>query len=41
MLWKIKEMEHIEKIAEKISAISLSANSDVMQQMKEIFTSRK
>lgn len=41
MLWKMKEMEHIEKIAEKISAISLSANSDVMQQMKEIFTSKK
>lgn len=41
MLWKMKEMEHIEKIAEKISTISLSANTDVVQQMKEIFTSKK
>lgn len=41
MLWKMKEMEHIEKIAEKISAISLSANSGVVEQMKEIFTSKK
>lgn len=41
MLWKMKEMEHIERIAEKISTISLSANSDVVQQMKDIFTGKR
>ncbi len=38
MLWKIKEMEYVEKIAEKISSISLSGNGNVVEQLKDIFT---
>lgn len=42
MLFKLKEMEYVEKIAEKISSISLSGGSQVVDQLKQIFgTERK
>jgi signal recognition particle subunit SEC65 len=37
MLWKLKEMEYVEKIAEKISNISLSGNGMLIDQLKQIF----
>ncbi|HNR15957.1 MAG TPA: slipin family protein [Chitinophagaceae bacterium] len=41
MLWKLKEMEYVEKIAEKISNISVSSNSDLIGQLKQIFVPQK
>jgi regulator of protease activity HflC (stomatin/prohibitin superfamily) len=38
MVWKIKEMEFIEKIADKVSNISLNGTSGVVEQLKEIFS---
>ena len=40
MLWKLKEMEYVEKIAEKISNISVNSNGDLIGQLKQIFTSK-
>ncbi len=37
VLWKLKEMEYMEKIADKIGAITLSGNSNIVNQLKEIF----
>jgi regulator of protease activity HflC (stomatin/prohibitin superfamily) len=37
MLRKLKEMEYVEKIADKISSISLSGGNDLVNQMKQIF----
>ncbi|MEK6451370.1 MULTISPECIES: slipin family protein [unclassified Myroides] len=37
MLLKLKEMEYIEKIAEKVGEISLSGGGNVLQQLKEVF----
>jgi len=37
ILWKLKEMEYIERIADKIGTISLSGNSSMITQLKEIF----
>ena len=37
MLWKLKEMEYVEKIADKISSISVSGNGDLVGQLKQIF----
>lgn len=37
MLLKLKEMEYVEKIAEKINNISLSGGNQVVDQLKEIF----
>lgn len=37
MLWKLKEMEYVEKIAEKISNISVAGNGDLIGQLKQIF----
>lgn len=37
MLWKLKEMEYVEKIAEKINSISVSGNGALLEQLKEIF----
>lgn len=37
MLWKLKEMEYVEKIAEKISHISVNGNGDLVGQLKQIF----
>lgn len=39
MLWKLKEMEYVEKIAEKINNISVSGNGALIEQLKQIFTS--
>jgi SPFH domain / Band 7 family len=41
MLLKLKEMEYVEKIAEKINNISLSGGSDLVGQLKQIFVSSK
>ena len=38
MLYKLKEMEYVEKIADKINSISLSGGGQVVNQLKEIFT---
>ena len=41
MLFKLKEMEYVEKIAEKINSISLSGGNHVVEQLKDIFTPNK
>ena len=41
MLWKLKEMEYVEKIADKISSISVSGNGMLIEQLKQIFVSQK
>jgi hypothetical protein len=41
MLWKLKEMEYVEKIADKINTISLSGGNQVLDQLRDIFTSGK
>ena len=38
MLFKLKEMEYIEKIAEKINSISVSGSNNVVSELKQIFT---
>lgn len=38
VLWKLKEMEYMEKIADKIGDITVSGNSNIVSQLKEIFT---
>ncbi len=38
MLFKLKEMEYVEKIAEKIHTISLSGGGQIVDQLKQIFT---
>lgn len=38
MLFKLKEMEYVEKIADKINSISLSGGNQVVDQLKEIFS---
>jgi hypothetical protein len=37
MLWKLKEMEYVEKIAERIGEITISGSGNVISQLKEIF----
>jgi len=41
MLLKLKEMEYVEKIADKISSISVSGNGMLIEQLKQIFVSQK
>ncbi|PBQ34959.1 peptidase [Sphingobacteriaceae bacterium] len=41
MLFKLKEMEYVEKIAEKINNISLSGGSQLVDQLKQIFVPAK
>lgn len=41
MLFKLKEMEYVEKIAEKVNTISISGNAKVLDQLKELFTAGK
>lgn len=36
MLWKLKEMEYVEKIADKISSISVGGNGQLLEQLKQI-----
>lgn len=38
MLYKLKEMEYIERIADKINNISLSGGNQVVDQLREIFS---
>ncbi|UUV21080.1 slipin family protein [Paenimyroides aestuarii] len=38
MLYKLKEMEYIEKIAEKINTISVSGRDNIVSELKQIFT---
>lgn len=38
VLWKLKEMEYMEKIADKIGDITVSGNHNIVAQLKEIFT---
>ena len=37
MLWKLKEMEYVEKIADKIGEITISGSGNVIGQLKDIF----
>ena len=41
MLWKLKEMEYVTAIAEKISTISVSGNGALLEQLKQIFGTGK
>jgi regulator of protease activity HflC (stomatin/prohibitin superfamily) len=41
MLWKLKEMEYVEKIADKINSISVSGSGQIIDQLKQIFVSSK
>lgn len=41
MLYKLKEMEYVERIAEKINSISVSGNNTVVDQLKQIFSPAK
>jgi regulator of protease activity HflC (stomatin/prohibitin superfamily) len=41
MLLKLKEMEYVEKIADKINSISLSGNGVLIDQLRQIFVSQK
>ena len=41
MLYKLKEMEYVERIAEKINTISVSGNNQVVDQLKQIFSPAK
>lgn len=38
MLYKLKEMEYIEKIADKINTISVSGSNNIVSELKQIFT---
>jgi regulator of protease activity HflC (stomatin/prohibitin superfamily) len=37
-LWKLKEMEYIEKIADKVGEISISGGSNVLNELKTMFS---
>ncbi|MDH5380279.1 MAG: slipin family protein [Cyclobacteriaceae bacterium] len=41
MLFKLKEMEYVEKIADKINTISLSGGNQMIDQLRDIFTPGK
>ena len=41
MLFKLKEMEYVEKIADKINTISLSGGNKVIDQLKDVFSGFK
>ena len=41
MLFKLKEMEYVEKIADKINSISVSGNGQLIEQLKQIFVPQK
>jgi hypothetical protein len=41
MLFKLKEMEYVENIADKIGEITLSGNGNMVQQLKEFFSVNK
>ena len=37
-VWKLKEVEYIEKIADKVGDISISGGSNVLNELKTMFT---
>jgi hypothetical protein len=41
MLWKLKEMEYVEKIAEKVNNISVSGNGLLMEQLKQLLVNSR
>jgi regulator of protease activity HflC (stomatin/prohibitin superfamily) len=41
MLWKLKEMEYVEKIADKVSNISVHGNGMLVEQLKQLFVPQK
>ena len=41
MLFKLKEMEYVEKIADKVGEISISGNGGMASQLKEVFSVSK
>lgn len=41
MLFKLKEMEYVEKIADKINSISLSGGNQIVDQLKDIFVPKR
>jgi regulator of protease activity HflC (stomatin/prohibitin superfamily) len=41
LLFKLKELEYIERISEKINQISISGGSQILEQFKQIFVSLK
>jgi regulator of protease activity HflC (stomatin/prohibitin superfamily) len=41
MLFKLKEMEYVEKIAEKINTISVNGNGMLIDQLRQIFIAPK
>ena len=41
MLFALKEMEYVEKIADKIGQITVAGNGGVVKQLKEIFELNK
>ena len=41
ILFKLKEMEYVEKIADKIGEITVAGNGQILDQLKGIFTSGK
>lgn len=41
MLWKLKEMEYVEKIADKISNISVNGSGVLVEQLKQLFVPQK
>jgi hypothetical protein len=41
MLFKLKEMEYVEKIADKIGEITVSGNGQIVDQLKGIFAPGK
>ena len=40
MLFRLKEMEYVEKIAEKINNISVSGNGQIVDQLKQLFLNK-
>lgn len=40
MLWKLKELEYVEKIADKVSSISVGGNGQLLEQLKQILVSK-
>ena len=41
MLFRLKEMEYVEKIAEKVSRISVNGNGVLIDQLRQLFTTSK
>lgn len=39
-MWKLKEMEYVERIAERISTIELNASGSIVDQMKNLFITK-